>query len=118
MRLPLCPMPPALCLLCQYRRSDGTGELGLGRNLYFLACFCFQCFYHADVFGDTARHHDRRFKADPISHGDDSGGYTATLPPLIAGKWYLQIEPKTKEWRLTGRITLPAEKSVQLGESS
>ena len=67
-------MPPALRLLRQYRRSDGTGELGFGRNFYFLASFCFQCFYHADVFGDPARHHDWRFKADPIGHGDDSGG--------------------------------------------
>lgn len=43
------------------------------------------------------------------------GSYISELPALAAGKWHLLLEPKSLEWRLTGRVDLPGESAVRLG---
>lgn len=46
------------------------------------------------------------------------GSYMSELPSLVAGKWHLQLEPDSREWRLTGRVELPGESAVRLGQLS
>ena len=40
------------------------------------------------------------------------GGYTAPLPPLAPGRWYVQIE--TDRWRLLGSLRLPGDTRLRI----
>lgn len=45
---------------------------------------------------------------------DDHGTWSAALDKTAAGRWQLQLEPSTHEWRLSGRLSLPQQQQTLL----
>lgn len=58
----------------------------------------------------TRSHHDI---SAVLSRGPD-GRFTGSIAELPPGRWHVQIEPPATAWRLTGRISVPAEHQVSL----
>jgi hypothetical protein len=40
--------------------------------------------------------------------------WSAPLEHTVPGRWHLQLEPTTGEWRLNGRLVLPEQQQAQL----
>ncbi|CUB07173.1 FixH family protein [Tepidiphilus sp. HLB4] len=44
----------------------------------------------------------------------DEGRYVAPIAPLNAGRWLVQIEDESREWRLNGTVHVPTESEVKI----
>ncbi|MDD3517752.1 MAG: FixH family protein [Chromatiales bacterium] len=42
------------------------------------------------------------------------GRYSARLDQVVAGSWYLHLEPADRSWRLSGRMQVPGDGHVRL----
>ncbi|MBS3803441.1 MAG: FixH family protein [Oleiphilaceae bacterium] len=42
------------------------------------------------------------------------GQYTASVPPNIDGRWYLDLQGPSNDWRLKGEISLPSTSALTL----
>lgn len=52
---------------------------------------------------------------DIVLIATDQGEYRAPLPLLPAGQRRLILQPEDRQWRLTGRVSLPLAQPVSLG---
>lgn len=43
-----------------------------------------------------------------------NGVFSASVQPLTAGRWLLQIEDESRAWRLNGTANLPAETEIRI----
>ncbi|MFC4486802.1 FixH family protein [Tepidiphilus baoligensis] len=44
----------------------------------------------------------------------DQGRYVAPIQPINAGRWLVQIEDESREWRLNGTVYVPTESEVRI----
>ena len=49
-----------------------------------------------------------------VSLVGSNGNYNAALSALRSGRWNVLLEDETRQWRLSGRMYLPAENHVRL----
>lgn len=59
----------------------------------------------------TRQAHDQSIE---ISHLGANGQARADIDSLIPGKWYVQLESESGQWRLKGKLQYPQEEMVQL----
>ncbi|NMG27373.1 FixH family protein [Aromatoleum evansii] len=44
----------------------------------------------------------------------DGGVFAAPLSPLSAGRWLLQVEDESRNWRMNGSVNIPAESVIHI----
>lgn len=44
----------------------------------------------------------------------DGGVFAAPLSPLSAGRWLLQVEDESRNWRMNGSVNIPAESVIRI----
>lgn len=62
------------------------------------------------LFHPTLADRDRTIQLQPSG----SGQYTANLPRNIDGRWYLDLQGPSNDWRLKGEVNLPAASALTL----
>lgn len=59
--------------------------------------------------------HPTRAGMDQVVHlVRDEGRYVAPIAPLMPGRWLVQIEDESREWRLNGAVHVPTESEVKI----
>jgi hypothetical protein len=59
--------------------------------------------------------HPTRGGMDQVVHlVRDEGRYVAPIAPLTPGRWLVQIEDESREWRLNGTVHVPTESEVKI----
>ncbi len=59
----------------------------------------------------TRKEHDQSFEISSLS---SAGQARVDIDELIPGKWYVQLESETGQWRLKGQLFYPRQTEVEL----